>query len=149
FYREQIPGDFEGIGSPEVGRRYALQIRARTEELTFALSPTVIDRHKIRSGRSEADAQLRTGASSRRGGHRGVDPVLYRMPGRYRRPRRYGRPGRLGPMRSPGGPADCRHGDAPFWAMHAAIGPRHGLATSRPLFRADYSTRGSKSGSRH
>src|SRR5262249_30211019 len=68
FYREQIPGDFEGIGSPEVGRRYPLQIRARTEELTFALSPTVIDRHKIRSGRSEADAQLRTGASSRRGG---------------------------------------------------------------------------------
>jgi len=55
--------------------------------------------------------------------NRGVDTVLYRRPGRYRRPRRYRRPGRLGPMRSPGGPADCRHGDAPFWAMLLAPQP--------------------------
>ena len=67
FYRGQRPPDFEGIGSPEIGEQYAMQIRARPEELTFALSPTVIDRHKIRSGRSEADAQPRTGGSSRRG----------------------------------------------------------------------------------
>src|SRR5262245_20721117 len=50
-----------------------MPIRARTEEPTFAepafvLSPTAIDRPKIRSGGSEADAQPRIGGSSRRGG---------------------------------------------------------------------------------
>jgi hypothetical protein len=54
FYREQRPPDFEGVGSPEIGRQYAMPIRARTEEPTFALSPIVIDRHKIRSGGSKA-----------------------------------------------------------------------------------------------
>src|SRR5262245_48473957 len=59
--------------------------------------------------------------------NRGVETVLYR------------RRGRLGPMRSPGGPADCGHGDAPlgYASRPAAIAPRHGLATSRPLFHAD------------
>src|SRR5262249_12239107 len=68
FDREQRPPDFEGVGSPEIGQQDAMPIRARTEEPAFALSPTVIDRHKIRSGDSEADAQSRTGGSSRRGG---------------------------------------------------------------------------------
>jgi hypothetical protein len=81
FDREQTPPDFEGVGSPELGRQDAIElgrqdampIRARTEEPAFAepafaRSPTVIDRHKIRSGGSEADAQSRTGGSSRRGG---------------------------------------------------------------------------------
>src|SRR5262245_47757871 len=73
FDREQRPPGFEGVGSPELGRQDAIPIRARTEEPAFAepafaRSPTVIDRHKIRSGGSEADAQSRTGGSSRRGG---------------------------------------------------------------------------------
>src|SRR5215831_15812800 len=68
FDREQRPPDFEGVGSPEIGRQDAMPIRVRTEEPAFALSPTVIDRHKIRSGGSEADAQPRTRGSSRRGG---------------------------------------------------------------------------------
>src|SRR5262249_54819867 len=76
FDREQTPPDFEGVGSPELGRQDAIElgrqdampIRARMEEPAFALSPTAIDRHKIRSAGSEADAQSRTGGSSRRGG---------------------------------------------------------------------------------
>jgi hypothetical protein len=59
FYREQRPPDFEGVGSPEIGRQSAMP--------AFAVSPTVIDRHKIRSRGSEADARARTGGSNRRG----------------------------------------------------------------------------------
>ena len=67
FYRQQRPADFAGVGSPGIGRQYAMPIRARTEEPAFAVSPTAIDRHKIRSRGSEADAQPRTGGSSCRG----------------------------------------------------------------------------------
>src|SRR5215510_5128757 len=41
--------------------------------------------------------------------NRGVETVLYRRRGRLDSMR-------LGPLRSPDGLADCRHGDAPFWA---------------------------------
>jgi hypothetical protein len=67
FDRERRPPDFAGVGSPEIGRQSAMPIRARTEEPAFAVSPTVIDRHKIRSRGSEGDARARTGGSSRRG----------------------------------------------------------------------------------
>src|SRR5262249_33025822 len=70
FDRERRPPDFAGVGSPEIGRQYATPIRARTEEPAFALSPAAIDRHKIRSRGSEADAQPRTGGSRRRGRRR-------------------------------------------------------------------------------
>ena len=114
FYREQRPPDFEGIGSLEIGRQYAMQIRARTEELAFALSPTVIDRHKIRSGRSEADAQPRTGGSSRREG---------RLPEPWRRDSALSKAWAFGPDAIARW-SDCRHGDAPFELCfsHRSIG---------------------------
>ena len=36
FYREQRPPDFEGIGSPEIGRQYAMQIRAQSSRWSAA-----------------------------------------------------------------------------------------------------------------
>jgi hypothetical protein len=45
-----------------------MRMRPRTEEMAFALPLAAIGEHKIRSGGSEADAQPRTGGSSRRGG---------------------------------------------------------------------------------
>jgi hypothetical protein len=51
--------------------------------------------------------------------NRGVETVLYRSRGR------------VGPMRSPDGPADCRHGDAPFGLCFAPQQSRRGTA-SRP-----------------
>jgi len=59
--------------------------------------------------------------------NRGVETVLDR------------RHGRLGPMRSPGRPADC-HGDAPFEPCFSPRGNRTAARASpfRPLFPADY-----------
>jgi len=67
FDRQRRPPDFAGVGSPEVGRRYAMPMCSRTGEPAVAVSPTGIDRHEIRSRRSEADAQSRTGGTRRRG----------------------------------------------------------------------------------
>ena len=64
--------------------------------------------------------------------NRGVDTVLYR------------RRGRVGALRSPDGPADCRHGDAPFWLCfsHRSNGAAARASPSRPLIHAGYSTHG-------
>src|SRR5262249_62359283 len=51
--------------------------------------------------------------------NRGVETVLYRRRGRVGSMR-------LGPLRSPHGRADCRHGDAPFLPM--LLPPPHGLS---------------------
>lgn len=68
--------------------------------------------------------------------NRGVETVL------DRRRRRLG-PRRLGPMRSPAGPADCRHGDAPFGLCFSHRSNRAAArANLGPLLRADDITHG-------
>ena len=67
---------------------------------------------------------------------RGLETVLYR------------RRGCLGRMRSPGGPAECRHGDAPYEPCFSHRSNR-AAARARPVSSPCYSMQGGESGSRH